>query len=88
MRALADQIEGNAGNVIPPAADEMAVDFILTRAPPHPQQLPNQGSEPGWDSHVYARARHTSLVLPCEGPPEDDDDSELDASDGFIKVAT
>ena len=84
LRALADLVENNPA-LISPAADEMAAEFIMTRAPPHPQQLPSKGSELGWDSLVFARAQNTSLVLPCEEPPEDIDD-ESAPSGGFVKV--
>lgn len=65
----------------------MATDFFSMRAPPHPQHLPEQGLEPGWDSLVYSRSPHASLLVPCEGPPDDHLDEELADEPGFVKVA-
>ena len=84
LRALADMIQNNP-TLIGPAADDLAIDFVMTRAPPHPQQLPKKGSEPGWDSAVFSSAANTSVILPCEDPPEDAED-DVKQSGGFVKV--
>lgn len=85
LRALADLVEAHP-DLIPAATNEMAIDFMLTRAPPHPQQLPPKGAQPKLSSLVYAAAPKASIILPCEDSPPEADEAEL--MGGFVKVSS
>jgi hypothetical protein len=46
LRELAARLEGDAASLLGPPADALALDFMASRAPPHPAQLLPQGPLP------------------------------------------
>ncbi|MEW5298291.1 MAG: hypothetical protein WDW36_001432 [Sanguina aurantia] len=83
LRELADLLEAHPQEMVTPATDGLAADFIRSRLPPHPAQLPQQGPPP-LEAGDCIRVRGTGLfmIIPVEGP------ADPDVPEGYVKLTT
>ncbi|GLI67008.1 hypothetical protein VaNZ11_011104 [Volvox africanus] len=78
LRALADQLEKGPAELLEPAVDNLSLDFLVHRIPPHPCQLPDQGEEPGLEDSLVCRGKNLFRIVPYELSDEEESDEEED----------
>ncbi|EFJ41937.1 hypothetical protein VOLCADRAFT_107490 [Volvox carteri f. nagariensis] len=76
LRALAAQLEKGPTELLAPAVDELSLDFLVHRMPPHPCQLPDPGEEPGLEDSLVCRGKNLFRIVPYEDEDEEENDSD------------
>ncbi|GLC34207.1 hypothetical protein PLESTB_001610800 [Pleodorina starrii] len=99
LRALADQLDKAPVELLTSAVDDLSLDFLLHRIPPHPCQVPDQGEEPTLDDAIACRGKNLFRLVPFEAPEggmsddeeedeEDDEEEEGDKKTALVKLVT
>ncbi|GIL85103.1 hypothetical protein Vretimale_9964 [Volvox reticuliferus] len=86
LRALADQLEKGPAELLEPTADNLSLDFLVHRMPPHPCQLPDTGEEPGLEDSLVCRGKNLFRIIPYELSDAEDSDEDED-EEGDAKEA-
>ncbi|KAG2434336.1 hypothetical protein HYH02_012356 [Chlamydomonas schloesseri] len=87
LRKLAAAVEAAPVELVSPAVEAMAADFLMHRLPPHPAQLQDGGEEPSsLDDLIYVRGtdpRRAPLfrLVPCEEDGDDEEEGEGEDED-------